>query len=239
MIYDAFLFYNETELLDIRLHELAPVVDGFILVEATHTHQGKIKPMYFDAAKYQQYNIQHLISQTPYTDHPTLDQMRANEIAQRNKISEALQDKRYDLVIVSDVDEIPSREVVAELKALPRATLPIKVQHQSCYYYINQVGKPIFNNPYGAVALAVKDALRVQPQTLRQCLYDPTMPSVGGGWHVRFVGGPEGNKQKLEGVFPDGEYAKVRKSLKFKKFNGPYPHLVEEQPDRFQHLFRR
>ena len=47
MIYDCFLFYNEFDLLEIRLNELNPVVDKFVLVEATRTHQKKKKLLYY------------------------------------------------------------------------------------------------------------------------------------------------------------------------------------------------
>ena len=40
---DAFLFFNEVELLKFRLQYLSEVVDYFIIVEATHTHTGKEK----------------------------------------------------------------------------------------------------------------------------------------------------------------------------------------------------
>lgn len=46
-IFDCFPFYNELELLDVRLHELGDVVDYFVLVEATRTHSGILKPLYF------------------------------------------------------------------------------------------------------------------------------------------------------------------------------------------------
>src|SRR4051812_5983866 len=51
MIYDCFTFFNELDLLEIRLNELDPVVDKFVLVEATKTHQGKEKPLYFTMNK--------------------------------------------------------------------------------------------------------------------------------------------------------------------------------------------
>lgn len=47
MIFDAFSFYNELDLLEIRLHELSDVVDFFVLVEATRTHSGRFKPLYY------------------------------------------------------------------------------------------------------------------------------------------------------------------------------------------------
>ncbi len=41
MIYDCFTFFNELDLLEIRLNVLRDVVDRFVLVEAGETHTGK------------------------------------------------------------------------------------------------------------------------------------------------------------------------------------------------------
>ncbi len=48
MIVDAFLFFNELDLLKIRLEELRDVVDRFVLVEAPVTFSGARKPLYFE-----------------------------------------------------------------------------------------------------------------------------------------------------------------------------------------------
>ena len=47
-IYDCFTFFNELELLDLRLKELYNHVDCFVLVEATLTHTGKPKELIFE-----------------------------------------------------------------------------------------------------------------------------------------------------------------------------------------------
>ena len=48
---DCFIFFNELDLLEIRLHELDGVVDEFMLIEGTRTHQNKPKPLFFEEAK--------------------------------------------------------------------------------------------------------------------------------------------------------------------------------------------
>lgn len=50
-IYDGFLFFNELDLLEIRLNILNDVVDQFILVESSVTHQGAPKPFIFEENK--------------------------------------------------------------------------------------------------------------------------------------------------------------------------------------------
>ena len=41
----------ELELLEVRLNELNPLVDKFILCESSTTHSGNPKPLYFDENK--------------------------------------------------------------------------------------------------------------------------------------------------------------------------------------------
>ena len=50
-IYDCFTFFNELEILDLRLKELNNHVDYFVLVEATLTHTGKSKDLIFEKNK--------------------------------------------------------------------------------------------------------------------------------------------------------------------------------------------
>src|SRR3954451_4428807 len=47
MIYDCFTFFNELDVLEIRLHVLEEVVDRFVLVEARQTFQRDAKPLYY------------------------------------------------------------------------------------------------------------------------------------------------------------------------------------------------
>jgi len=51
MIYDIFTFYNELDLLEIRLEMLYAHVDYFVIVECTETFSGKQKPLYFEENK--------------------------------------------------------------------------------------------------------------------------------------------------------------------------------------------
>ena len=46
-VYDCFTFFNEIDLLEIRLNELNDVVDYFVIVEGTQTFQNKPKPSYY------------------------------------------------------------------------------------------------------------------------------------------------------------------------------------------------
>jgi len=114
MIFDCFTFFNELDILEIRLHEMAPVVDRFVLVEARKTFQGADKPLYFDEnkARYAPFldKIEHVIVDFP--DDLGLYRKAASpawarEYYQRDQIAQGLtKAKPNDLVIVSDIDEI-------------------------------------------------------------------------------------------------------------------------------------
>ena len=48
MIYDCFPFFNEIDLLKIRLNTLDGVVDKFVIYESQYTFSGNIKEFYFE-----------------------------------------------------------------------------------------------------------------------------------------------------------------------------------------------
>jgi len=50
-VFDVFTFFNELDLLEIRLEMLDPYVDQFVLIECAETFSGKQKPLYFQDNK--------------------------------------------------------------------------------------------------------------------------------------------------------------------------------------------
>ena len=74
-IYDTFMFFNELDLLEIRLNILDPYVDYFVISEATITFSGKAKPLYYlenriRFKKFEDKIIHNIVSDTPnnFTD---------------------------------------------------------------------------------------------------------------------------------------------------------------------------
>lgn len=69
-IYDVFTFFNELDLLEIRLNILDPYVDHFVIVEATETFSGNKKPLYFkeNRERFKQWDhkiIHYVVDDTP------------------------------------------------------------------------------------------------------------------------------------------------------------------------------
>ena len=56
-IYDCFNFFNELDILEIRLNTLYDYVDFFVIVESSVTHSGEEKPFYFEKNLFPKYNI--------------------------------------------------------------------------------------------------------------------------------------------------------------------------------------
>lgn len=70
MIYDCFIFFNELELLEIRLNTLENVVDKFVIVESTISFSGLSKKLFYDEnkklfKKYAHKIIHHIVDDTP------------------------------------------------------------------------------------------------------------------------------------------------------------------------------
>ena len=84
-IYDAVLFFNELEMLELRLNILDPYVDYFIISECDYTFSGKPKPLYFEENKEKFSRFLHKIIHIKNyntNDVVILDQKRDNDIEQ-------------------------------------------------------------------------------------------------------------------------------------------------------------
>ena len=120
MLWDTFMFRDELDMLEARLTELedSPVY-RHVLVEATTTHTGIPKPLYYDGNKerYARWadRIVHVIADVSNEPHPW-----AMEHAQRNHIWAAIADADPDdIVILGDVDEIPSPRLSRQPRPRP------------------------------------------------------------------------------------------------------------------------
>src|ERR1035438_146655 len=137
MIYDCFTFFNELDLLEIRLNILDKTVDKFVLVEATKTHQGKEKPLHFSENKKRFEKFLPKIIHVIVDDYPEYEGKSAwiLEQHQRNMIQTGLNNcKPDDIILISDVDEIPNSDKILEYKNKSG----IKIFRQRMfYYYIN------------------------------------------------------------------------------------------------------
>ena len=147
MIYDCFTFNNELDILDIRLHELAGLVDRFILVEADQTFKGNPKPLYYDNNKclFKKFRdkIIHVVCDFPTRpDNLFLKKYNeawAKQYFQRDQIGSGLASAGADdLIIVSDVDEIFSARKL-EYALSVRSKYDLTIFEMGVYFgYLNR-----------------------------------------------------------------------------------------------------
>lgn len=222
MIYDCFSFYNELDLLEMRLNILKDVVDKFVLAEATVTHTGQPKPLYYEENKSRFAKFADRIIHIVVDDFPdppdgyTLRQaswMRENW--QRNALSRGLVDaKPGDEILISDVDEIPSPEAVN--RALNSHGI-VQFNQLFLNFYVNYVN---YIRPYWPGTKALRYSEFTNENTYSKFMPTeyvdelvnkiPTLTKVRflsadttinhAGWHFSYLGGAEAVLNKAKSI---------------------------------------
>lgn len=138
MVYDCFQFFNELDILKIRLNVLSPVVDKFVISEATETFSGLPKPLYYQENKEMFKEFEDKIIHLVVTDTPQ-GGTHERDTFQKNAVTRGLKDcTDDDVIIFSDLDEIPNPDEIRRI--LDEGIDPTKVYHfaQRLFYgYLN------------------------------------------------------------------------------------------------------
>lgn len=115
MVYDCFQFFNELDILLLRMRVMNDVVDKFVISESTVTFSGVKKPLYFQEnqemfAEFKDKIIHKVVDDSPMGP-DTNAFMRDGH--QKRAVARGLEGAQPDdVVIFSDVDEIPNPEAV-------------------------------------------------------------------------------------------------------------------------------
>jgi beta-1,4-mannosyl-glycoprotein beta-1,4-N-acetylglucosaminyltransferase len=194
-IFDAFLFFNELEMLELRLNILDPVVDRFVLVESTVTFSGRPKPLYY---------AEHQVRFAPWRDkiiHVVVDDTPdtgawrwGREYFQRDQIMRGLLQCRCDdIVLLSDCDEIPDPAAV-------RARARGGYHQEYMLYYLNC--RHMSEDMIGTAALYYFQFAAFGPQATRHRRWG--FPRIErGGWHFAYAMSPERIRAKLRAFSHD------------------------------------
>ncbi len=128
-VYDVFPFFNEIDLLEIRLEYLSKFVDYFVITEATTTFSGEKKPLYFFENRDRFKKFEHQIIHQIVENVPNLSPFERDRY-QRDCAKKILIDHcgDEDLLIYGDVDEIP------ELLALKKSPALLSGSVQICHF---------------------------------------------------------------------------------------------------------
>ena len=192
-VFDLFPFYNELPLLDLRLAELDSIVDFFGLVELPRTFTDISKPLYYSSSGRVDPKVKvYVPAAYPSGPHPTVDWF------QRAQLGKLLDDAwDGDIVMVSDVDEIPNRDVVRRVIDAG-IDEPLCLQSRLHYHRVDLFDP---SGPWsGTIICTVRqfhEAGGAQELRHRRCVL-PQIPEAG--WHFSWLGNEVAIANKLAAV---------------------------------------
>ena len=203
--FDCFIFNHEIELLEIRLNILDKFVDKFIVTEGNTTFSGKPKESIYLQNKDRFLKWKNKIVHN-YINIPEKESPWDREIYSRNSIKDLNIFKDGDLILTSDIDEIPNPEVLEHKDEWINDNSHFTFQ-QNCYvYYINNFYS---SNWFGTRACTYKYLKTTTVDDIREATEDSSKITghliTNGGWHFTYCGGEEMIKKKIDS-FCDLQY---------------------------------
>jgi len=147
-IFDCFMYFDEDVVLEVRLNILDKYVDYFVIVESTYNHRGDKRKLLFNINKFEKFKnkiIYLIYDESPQNIEKVLENDSLSEISrkyilnaakrengQRNYIFNALEKANNDdLILISDVDEIPNLETL-DIDKIDKKIILFK---QEMFYY--------------------------------------------------------------------------------------------------------
>ena len=270
MIYDCFLFFNELDLLEIRLNELDSLVDKFVIVESTETFSKKKKLLYYEEHKDRFLKFKDKIIHVVVDDSPekletkTESENRwAVEHFQRNCIERGLTNcKPEDIVLVSDIDEIPRKSSIEEaiqILSNDKKTI-VSFCQRFFYYYLNGlcVNGNMLSPWFGTTCCRYEGFIGAEKMRMTK---GRNMNVVNdAGWHFSYLGGPEKIAYKIESFSHsefDNDNIKNRDRIKdrvnkgidlfdrpgrprqiYTQIDKSFPEYLRSNIDKFNHLIK-
>ncbi len=170
-IYDCFTFFNELDLLELRLEELYDTVDYFVICEADRNFSGEKKEYFLEKniKRYSKYSKKMIYLKVTIPPFDLLDKSLIKLISfrhipkfgtnslglngiyrifsrgkwnvinkQRNFLKKGLKGiKERDILLFSDLDEIPNKERIKNLRTILNKQEVICFKNKLFFYYLN------------------------------------------------------------------------------------------------------
>ncbi len=228
MIIDSFLFFQELDLLEIRLGYLYPIVDHFIIIEARQSFKGSTKNFIFEQnrKRYKKYldKITYLkIEDIHFSYNELIEFLEKSNSKVRQTISKFIKKHDYydknnlsyildsyhrecihialeqkckdgDIVLLSDLDEIPSFKIIKDFKKGKKLNCPtVFIQHEF-QYFLNNYAKSDWHgtivSPYNLMKKYSLNELRNNSNKLPRIL--------NSGYHFTSIGNKQAIINKIE-----------------------------------------
>lgn len=224
-IYDAFIFYNELETLEIRMNILDPYVDFFVIVECTETFSGMPKKLYFkdNAERFKQFEhkiIHHTISDAPKNEDDLKHRLANGNLSQLDKeiirysltndnvpkgedfwLREFYQRESIQKALVGLADNdfcfVSDVDEIWNGESIIdyRSDAVFKMRQKMYSYYLNNRSSEAWAGTFATKYRNIKNGCL---NDLRDATKTNYTYIQNGGWHFTNQGGAERIKSKLE-----------------------------------------
>jgi hypothetical protein len=201
-IWSPVMFRDETDMLQMRLEELAPYDVRTVLVESAVTHRGVPKPLHYqdNAGLFARWadSIHHVVASLPDAQNPWV-----REHAQRNAAWPVIDANAQpgDTVLICDLDEIPSLSLLNWQEATGNRYTAVAARMRTCLFAVDwevpdEALPPtcVASTPGWLRGQAVRGRGLGEVRDRRGDY--PVL--ADGGWHFSWIGGPARQREKLE-----------------------------------------
>lgn len=209
---DTFLFFNELELLKVRLDYLGPIVKYFVISEANIDFSGRKKDFVLDKISiknlpFSEKIIYQKVFINFYTPYWILTRIRY--IGRKSKFLWKIQDyqrnsllgplKNFEddcAVMFGDLDEIPKIEAIIDHS---NKNLPQPFSFEQKLFYYNLTNFAYKSNWRGTIYSTLKVLINTKPSKLRS--ERENLPHIkNGGWHLSYFMSPQDIERKIHAI---------------------------------------
>lgn len=228
----SFFFLNELLILKLRLEEIGHIIDKIVVVEATTTYRNGSRPIVVPSARDVFGEHWHKVVHVVVDDMPSYsDDPWRREYHQRAALMRGLAGASSDdIVLFSDLDEIPRAAVLNALRWCDDKMPPIMTMQSRVFMHnVDRMKDRWWHAPVVFPVGLMDDAL--SPKMIRILGHHRRLPWwTNGAWHFTFFGSTASVKHKLSS-FSDGVDDKYKKesSINFRVSNGV--HLLDHDKE--------
>jgi beta-1,4-mannosyl-glycoprotein beta-1,4-N-acetylglucosaminyltransferase len=199
-IFDCFMFLNELDIIEMRMNILNDYVDYFVINESDLTFSGNQKSFIFEENfdKFKKFKDKIIYNKVIVPKNISITWDR--EIFQRNSSIKSLKEyaEDCDLILTSDVDEIPSTEILQYIDDWYNENELFHLQQKMFVYYLNNYCNDHWFGTracsYGYLKNKTIDDIRQHTED-----EDKLIGSIitNAGWHFTYLGGEDQIKIKI------------------------------------------
>jgi beta-1,4-mannosyl-glycoprotein beta-1,4-N-acetylglucosaminyltransferase len=221
-VFDSFIFFNELDLLELRLNILNDVVDYFVLTESPFTVSGNEKPLYYQENKdrFGKFNdkiIHNITEEIPndfsnylvkkpfHTDYSTTDESGTRYIDLPIRFQRAVYNRECsaygllkagandeDIVMTSDADEIINPYVIEDFYWFDPAHNYVSLQ-RAFYFKLNY----LYEENWKGTRLCTFKHLKTTTVDRLRTNWREAYQIEDAGWHFSFLGDADNVRLKL------------------------------------------